>query len=57
VKKLLPWGLIAVLVIMGLGSVVRSYYVLDSQKLEAAIRMELPPGTPKANAKEYLTFL
>jgi len=34
--------------------VVRRYYVLDSQKLEAAIKAELPGGTPKANVIQFI---
>lgn len=34
--------------------VLRSYYVLDSQKLDAAIQAELPPGTPKALVIQFI---
>jgi hypothetical protein len=53
-KKLFPWGLLVIVLVMSLGLVVRSNYVLDSQKLEAAIKAELPHGTPRANVIQFI---
>jgi hypothetical protein len=53
-KKLLLWGLIVFLVVIGLGLAVRSQYVLDSRKLDAAIKKDLPIGTAKANVLEFI---
>jgi len=53
-KKLFHWGLVALVVVICLGLVIRSHYVLDSQKLIAAIKEDLPLGTPKANVIEFI---
>jgi hypothetical protein len=37
-----------------LGLVVLNHYVLDSQKLDAAIKAELPLGTPKAEVIQFI---
>lgn len=53
-KKLLPWGMLVVVVVLVLAFLVRSHYVLDSRKLDAAIKAELPAGTPKAQVIQFL---
>jgi hypothetical protein len=53
-NKLLRWGVLAILAILVLGLVVRNHYVLDSQELDAAIKTELPPGTPKARVIQFI---
>jgi len=53
-KKLFLWGMLAVVVVIVLGLMLRSHYVLDSQKLGAAIKTELPPGTPKAKVIQFV---
>jgi hypothetical protein len=54
VNKPLRWGVLAILFILVLGLVVRNHYVLDSQELDAAIKTELPPGTPKARVIQFI---
>jgi hypothetical protein len=53
-KKLFLWGLLAVVVVIALGLMLRSKYVLDSQKLDATIKTELPSGTPKAKVIQFV---
>lgn len=53
-SKFLRWGVLAIALALVLGSPVYSHYVLDSQKLDAAIRSELPPGTPKAQVIQFI---
>jgi len=53
-KKFFLWGLLAIVVVIVLGLAVRNNYVLDSQKLDAAIKAELPPGTPKAKVIQFI---
>ena len=53
-NKPMRWGVVALVAILVLGLVVRSHYVLDSQKLDAAIKMAVPPGTPKAQVIQFL---
>jgi hypothetical protein len=53
-KKLFLWGPAALVVVMGVGLVTRSHYVLDSQKLDAAIKEDLRPGTPKASVIVFI---
>jgi hypothetical protein len=53
-SKFLRWGVLAIALALVLGSLVYSHYVLDSQKLDAAIRTELPPGTPKAQVIQFI---
>jgi hypothetical protein len=53
-NKSLHWGALAILVVLLMGLVARNHYVLDSQKLDAAIKTELPLGTPKAQVIEFI---
>jgi hypothetical protein len=53
-SKFLRWSLLAIIVILVLGLVVRNHYVLDSQELLAAIKTELPTGTPKAQVIQFI---
>jgi hypothetical protein len=53
-KRLFRRGLIALVFVICLGLAIRSYYVLDSQKLSATIKKELPQGTPKTNVIEFI---
>ena len=53
-SKFLRWGVLAIALALVLGSLVYSHYVLDSQKLDAVIRSELPPGTPKAQVIQFI---
>ena len=53
-KRLLLWGMLMIAVVLVLGFLVRGHYVLDSRKLDAAIKAELPPGTPKAQVIQFL---
>lgn len=48
------WGLLAIIALLVLGLLVRGHYVLDSRKLDAAIRTELPPGTPKTRVIDFI---
>jgi hypothetical protein len=53
-RRLLRWGLPIALVVVVLGLAVRNHYVLDSRKLDAAIKAELPPGTPKPQVIKFI---
>ena len=53
-SKFSRWGVPTIALAVVLGSLVYSHYVLDSQKLDAAIRTELPPGTPKAQVIQFI---
>ena len=53
-SKTLRWGVLGIAATLILGLVVRSHYVLDSQKLDAAIKTELPPGTLKAQVIQFI---
>jgi len=53
-SKFLHRGVLTIVVILVLGLVVRNHYVLDSQKLDAAIKTELPTGTPKAQVIQFI---
>jgi hypothetical protein len=53
-KKPFRWGLLAVFAVIVLGLMLRSQHVLDSQKLDAAIKTELPPGTPKTKVIQFV---
>jgi hypothetical protein len=53
-KKFSLWGLPAIVLVIVLGLVVLNHYVLDSQKLDAAIKTELPLGTPKAEVIQFI---
>jgi hypothetical protein len=53
-SKFLRWGVPVVALVLVLGSLAYSHYVLDSQKLDAAIKTELPPGTPKAQVIQFI---
>jgi hypothetical protein len=53
-KKPFRWGLLAVFAVIALGLMLRSQHVLDSQKLDAAIKTELPPGTPKTKVIQFV---
>lgn len=52
-KKLLFWGS-ALLVLIAFGLVIRDRYVLDSQRLDATIKENLPPGTSKASVIHFI---
>jgi hypothetical protein len=53
-KKLVLGGAIAIVAVVLLVLALSSLYVLDSQKLEAAIKKDLPPGTPKAQVIQFI---
>jgi hypothetical protein len=53
-SKFLRWGVLAVAPAFVLGLLAYNHYVLDSQKLNAAIKTELPPGTPKAQVIQFI---
>jgi len=53
-SKFLRWGTVVVALVLVLGLVVRSHYVLDSRKLDTAIKSELPPGTLKARVIDFI---
>jgi hypothetical protein len=53
-SKFLRRGTAVVALVLVLGLLVRSHYVLDSQKLDAATKSELPPGTLKARVIEFI---
>jgi hypothetical protein len=53
-KRILSWSSVILVVLVAVGLVVRSHYVLDSQELAAAIRKTLPRGTPKANVIQFI---
>jgi hypothetical protein len=53
-SKFLRWGAPAIAIAIVLGPLVYSHYVLDSQKLDSAIKTELPPGTPKAQVIQFI---
>jgi len=53
-RKFFLWGLLASVVVIVLGLAVRDHYVLDSRKLDAAIKTELPLGTPKAKVIQFI---
>lgn len=53
-SRLLRWGLPIAFVAVILGLAVRNHYVLDSRKLDAAIKAELPPGTPKTLVIKFI---
>jgi hypothetical protein len=45
---------LAIALALVLGSLAYSHYVLDSQRLDAAIKTELPPGTLKAQVIQFI---
>ena len=53
-KKVLVWS--AALITLAIGALlfVKHRYVLDSDKLESAIKSELPPGTPKQEVMQFV---
>ena len=53
-SKFLRWGVLAIALALVLGSLAYSHYVLDSQRLDAAIKTELPPGTLKAQVIQFI---
>jgi hypothetical protein len=53
-SKFLRWGVLAFALALVLGSLMYRHYVLDSQKLDSAIKTELPPGTPKAQVIQFI---
>jgi hypothetical protein len=53
-SKLIRWGVLAIATVLVLGSLTYRHYVLDTQKLDAAIKAELPPGTPKAQVIQFI---
>jgi hypothetical protein len=53
-SKILRWGVLAIVLILILVLIVRSHYVLDSRKLDAAIKTELSPGTSKAQVIQFI---
>jgi hypothetical protein len=55
-SRLLRWGLPIAFVAVVLGLAVRNHYVLDSRKLDAAIKAELPPGTPKIQVIKFIQW-
>jgi len=52
-NKFLRWG-VPVIAMVLLGSLIYNHYVLNSQKLDAAIKNELPPGTTKALVIQFI---
>lgn len=52
-KKLLFWGS-ALLVLIAFGLVIRNSYVLDSQRLDATIKENLPPGASNASVIHFI---
>jgi hypothetical protein len=53
-KTRLISSFLAIVMVITLGLLVRSHYVLDSQQLESAIKEQLPPGTPKPNVIQFV---
>jgi len=53
-KRFLLASILVFAGLIGLGMVVRAKYVLDTQRLEAAIQIEIPPGTPKTKVLQFL---
>jgi len=53
-KKLFLGSALALVLLTSLGFVIHSHYVLDSRKLDAAIKKNLPIGTPKADVIEFI---
>jgi hypothetical protein len=53
-SKFLRWSVLAIALVLVLGALVYKHYVLDSQKLDAAIKAELPLGTPKAVVIQFI---
>jgi hypothetical protein len=53
-NKFSYWAILVILVIVVLGSALHNHYVLDSRKLDSAIKTELPPGTPKAQVIQFI---
>jgi len=53
-SKFLRWCVPAIVLALVLGSVAYRHYVLDSQKLNAAIKTELPPGTLKPQVIQFI---
>jgi hypothetical protein len=53
-SKFLRWSVLAILAILVLGLLLHDHYVLDTEKLDAAIKTELPPGTPKAKVIQFI---
>ena len=53
-SRFLRWSVLAILAILVLGLLLRHHCVLDTEKLDAAIKTELPPGTPKARVIQFI---
>lgn len=53
-SKFLRWSLPIALVVLVAGFMLHSHYVLDTQKLDAAIKAQLPPGTSKAQVIQFI---
>jgi hypothetical protein len=53
-SKLLRRSLPIALVALAVGFMLHNHYVLDTQKLDAAIRAQLPPGASKAQVIHFL---
>jgi len=53
-SKFLRWGVLPIALAIALGTLGYSHYVLDSQKLDSAIKTELPPGTPKDQVIQFI---
>jgi len=53
-SKFLRWSVVAIALVLVLGALVYRHYVLDSQKLDADIKAELPLGTPKAVVIQFI---
>lgn len=53
-RKLFGWSSLAISLILVSGILLRECCVLDSGKLDAAIKTELPAGTPKARVIQFI---
>jgi hypothetical protein len=53
-KKILLCGGAVIALAMGSEQLIKYHYVLDGEKLEASIRAELPPGTPKMRVVQFV---
>ncbi len=53
-NRSLRWAVLVIALVLVLGSLLYSHYVLDSQELDSAIKTELPPGTLKAQVIQFI---
>jgi hypothetical protein len=53
-RKRLLWALIAVVVMLTAFLLLGQHYALSSDKLDAAIRTEIPPGSAKAQVVAFV---